>query len=240
MTRAKLPTYKLNQERQVSVQIYEFLRQLIIENYLMPDDKISENEIAEHFGVSRMPVRIAINGLINCGLVKVFPQKGSFVTKISVKNLNEICFMRCAIETSSLRNSIKLDEKSREKIVNKLARNVEKQHALKQNKQNNLQGKLLTLDDDFHSTICQFSNTKLAWETLQKLKSNMDRIRYLTIGETISSVEHIVSDHDNLFNEIKNKNIENACEYLSKHLYEITGTYKKVQAEHSQWFSAED
>ena len=68
----------------------------------------------------------------------------------------------------------------------------------------------------------------------------MDRIRYLTIGETISSVEHIVSDHDMLFNEIKNKNIEKACDYLNKHLYEITGTYIKVQAEHSQWFSTED
>lgn len=241
MKRVKLPTYKLNQERQVSVQIYEFLRQLIVENYLLPDDKISENEIAAHFNVSRMPVRVAINGLINCGLVEVFPQKGSFVTKISVKNLNEICFMRCAIETSSLKEGLKLTDKNYNKIVNKLAKNLEKQQALKANKQNNTQqGKLLTLDDDFHATICMFSNTQLAWDTLQKLKSNMDRIRYLTIGDTISSIEHIVSDHEALFDAIKNKNIKTACNKLSTHLYEITETYIKVQAENAQWFVADD
>lgn len=236
MERRKLPAYKLSKDSPIAFQIFYFLRQLIVENFLVPNDKISENEIAEHFDVSRMPVRAAINDLINCGLVEVFPQKGSFVTKISASNLNDICFMRCAIECQALRESIKLNSKEFDKIIKLLEKNLLKQKALNGKKGKNVHGKFLSLDDDFHSTICQFSSTKLAWETLQKLKSNLDRIRYFTIQEDISSAESLVAEHEILFNYIKNKEQQKAIDTLSSHLYEITKTYTIVKDRHNDWF----
>lgn len=236
MERKKLPSFKLSKDSAITSQIFYFLRQLIVENFLVPNDKISENEIADHFAVSRMPVRVALNDLIHCGLVEVFPQKGSFVTKISANNLKDICFMRCAIECQSLRESIKLNSKDFNKVITKLEKIVVKQHKLQDMKIKNVHGKFLSLDDEFHNTICNFSSTKLAWETIQKLKSNMDRIRYFTIQEDVSTMATLIHEHDELFELIKNKNIQEAITLLYKHLYEITKTYTIVKNRHNDWF----
>ena len=239
MPRRKLPSCKLSKDHPISEQIFYFFFFFIVENFLVPTDKISENEIAEHFDVSRMPVRAAINELINCGLVEVFPQKGSFVTKISAKNLKDICFMRCAIECQALRESLNLNDKDFNKIINKLERIMQKQRNLTDSISNKSHGKFLSLDDNFHSTICQFSSTQLAWDTIQKVKSNMDRIRYFTIHENISSINTLVNEHDELFACIKNKDIQKAIDLLSKHLYEITKTYHIVRKNHNDWFLEE-
>ena len=233
MDKKLLPKLKLSPNRTLSSQIYEFLRHQIVEKTILPGTQLSENDLTAHFDVSRTPVREAINHLSRDGLVEIQPQNGTFVTKISVNKLFEICFIRCAIETEAVRASLTLDDKLFKVVIKKLEKILEQQRKLK-GKQHT-EAKFLMLDDEFHKAICEFSQTSLAWEVLEGVKANMDRIRYLSIG-TFSTIDDLLKDHEDLLHAIETKDAHTACDLLRKHAYEITKTYKPVMEKNANWF----
>lgn len=218
-------------------QIYDFLRHQIVAKRIIPGTPLSENDLAAHFNVSRQPVHEALNKLSLNGLIEILPQKGSFVSKISVSNLLEICFIRYAIECQAIRRSVKLNKRSFKRICDKLTRGIEQQKKWLANQDAN--EKFLDLDDNFHKAICDFSQTSLAWNTLQNAKANMDRIRYLTIG-TLSNPEELIKTHEEILEAIVTQNVERACELIEQHAYEITHTYKGIMEQNKEWFLDEN
>jgi DNA-binding GntR family transcriptional regulator len=74
------------------------LREAIMEGALEPGQRIVESAVAEHFGVSRAPVREAIMELQKQGLVRIVPRKGAFVVKWTLQDLWEIYTLRQALE----------------------------------------------------------------------------------------------------------------------------------------------
>lgn len=62
--------------------VYETLRRKVLTLELPPGAALSENELAAALGVSRTPVRESLILLAEEGLVQVFPQVGSFVSRV--------------------------------------------------------------------------------------------------------------------------------------------------------------
>lgn len=69
--------------------LYRNLRKNIIYNRLKPGDFISEKNIAEVFAVSRTPIREAIGILVGEELLEVYPQRGTYVSKINMKRVRK-------------------------------------------------------------------------------------------------------------------------------------------------------
>ena len=233
MDRNLFPKIKFKQGATLTSQIYDFLRHQIVAKRVVPKTPLSENDLASHFNVSRQPVHEALNKLSLNGLIDIIPQKGTFVSKISGNNLLEICFVRCAIECQSIRSAAKLDQKSCQKVLAKLIKNLEQQK--KWLESDGANEKFLDLDDNFHKTICEFSKTNLAWNVLENVKANMDRIRYLTIG-TISDAKDLIDTHEQILSYILNQDYNGACNLIEKHAFEITKTYKHIISQHEEWF----
>lgn len=217
-------------------QAYHVLRELIIENRLKPGDMLSENDLAQGLGVSRMPVRKALDHLAADGLIRILPKKGSIVEKIPVTGLREICFMRAAVETASIRSITALPASAARRILGKLERNIKAQDKTAEQGSTDTGARFLKLDDDFHATLCQLSGTALAWDTIDHLKANMDRIRYFTIVGKVTKIPDLVAEHRAVYEAVAAGRLEEACELLRSHLYEIGETYKEVKAQNSGWF----
>lgn len=79
---------------------YEALRDDILYFRRTPGEPLSENRLAAQYGISRTPVRDAVAKLASEGLVEVFPQRGSAVSRISPKRVREFVFMRRVLETA--------------------------------------------------------------------------------------------------------------------------------------------
>ena len=60
-------------------QIYDILRQQIMDGTLRPGDKIVEQSIADQLNVSRSPAREAIKQLVGDGFLTYIPNRGAFV-----------------------------------------------------------------------------------------------------------------------------------------------------------------
>lgn len=237
LTYPKLQRLRLTRDRPVSAQIYDFLRQAITETRIKPGTPFSENELSQHFAVSRQPVREALMRLRLDGLLTVIPQRGTLVEKISVSNLKQICFLRCAIETASIQNAPKLPEETFEHIIRQLEVNVQEQKLLPGH--TDITSLFLQKDDEFHSLICSLSGCPLAWNTIQSIKGQMDRIRYLSQGGS-SPYDLLISDHEGIVQALSARDFALACERLSIHLHEIMQTYEEIRRNNAQWFLSED
>jgi len=71
-------------------QITQFLTNAIIEGRLKEGERLIENELQRKFGISRAPIRESFRILEKNGLVITIPRKGTFVRKITQKDIEEI------------------------------------------------------------------------------------------------------------------------------------------------------
>lgn len=231
-----LPKLRLSPKKVISPQIYDFLRKHITETTIKPGTLLSENSLSAHFHVSRQPVREALMRLSYEGLLSVLPQRGSVVERIDVRELFQIVFVRTAIEKECILNSVRLDPKIRRNIFKQMEKVLEKQRQCKHD--DNVRGNYLYLDDLFHEKICALSGTPLAWRTIQSIKGQMDRIRFL--GNSISDpIDTYTDEHEEIYLALKEGDLEISIAHLTAHLRNILENHKKVMSEYRDWFTPE-
>ncbi len=79
-------------------RIQDCLRQAILDGSLSPGQKLIEGEIARQFGVSRSPVREAIQDLEQQGYVVKRPRRGTFVVELTPQDVAEVFSLRILLE----------------------------------------------------------------------------------------------------------------------------------------------
>src|ERR1700754_3976033 len=88
----------LDRDRQAAPQVFERLRGMILALELPPGSPLSRTTLAEQFGVSSTPIRDALMRLEEEGLVEVFPQYATVVSRIDVGLAQQAHFLRQALE----------------------------------------------------------------------------------------------------------------------------------------------
>jgi len=86
--------------------VTEWLRENIVNGTLEPGTQLSEVDLATSFGVSRGPVREALQRLIQEGLVRSEPHRGVFVPVLSEEDVVDIYLVRDALESSAVKHII--------------------------------------------------------------------------------------------------------------------------------------
>lgn len=100
----------------VAEQVANVLRQSIAEGSLAAGTPLRQDDLAERFGFSRVPVRDALRQLEAEGIVSIHPTKGAHVARMDAAENREIFAVRALLEGEALRLSIpnlgkeKLDE----------------------------------------------------------------------------------------------------------------------------------
>ncbi|WCK55982.1 GntR family transcriptional regulator [Aneurinibacillus sp. Ricciae_BoGa-3] len=83
-------------------RVYFHLRDQIIYNEIKPGSRIDYHQITEDLGVSRTPIRDALNRLQQDGLIEVKPRSGTYVRIPQVKDIAEIYDLRKALERQAV------------------------------------------------------------------------------------------------------------------------------------------
>lgn len=87
--------------RSLTDLVRERVRGLIVDGSFGLGEMISEDRLAAALGVSRSPVRDALNELKAIGLVVVIPKRGSFVFDPSLDDVEKICEYRSLLEAAA-------------------------------------------------------------------------------------------------------------------------------------------
>src|SRR5438552_13885037 len=91
-------TERLDRDRQAAPQVFDRLRSMIISLALPPGSALSRAALAGQFGVSSTPIRDALMRLDEEGLVEVFPQYATVVSRIDIGLAQQAHFLRQALE----------------------------------------------------------------------------------------------------------------------------------------------
>jgi DNA-binding GntR family transcriptional regulator len=82
------------------------LREEILDGRLPAGSRLVEAELAERFGVSRGPIRDALQEMVRTGLAVDHPRRGTFVSSLTERDLEEVYVIRRAIEEAAARLAI--------------------------------------------------------------------------------------------------------------------------------------
>lgn len=83
-------------------QVYQLLKQDIFNFRLFPGDRFSETDIAQHYGVSRTPMRDALFRLLREGYLEVGFRRGWKVSEINFEQLDQLYDLRIVLELASI------------------------------------------------------------------------------------------------------------------------------------------
>ena len=150
---ALLSDVSLESRKTLVSQIFEKIRDLIVEVKLRPGQPISENEVADALSASKTPVREALIRLEEAGLVNIVPRSGSYVTPISVDRYIEACFVRLLLETGAVRRAAPHSDDTQ--AMARLSDLLDAQK--KAHEEDDLVG-FFALDEDLHRAFFEIAN----------------------------------------------------------------------------------
>lgn len=187
------------------------MRRNIVMGELEPGAHLKEPALAQHFGVSRLPVREAIAQLEREGLVRSEPRRGAFVVGITEQAISDIYECRLLLESCALRRAA---ERIDEQGLAALAALIDQMDAGVAAGQVQL---VAASDMAFHRLIIDRSGSRAlstAWEPLTPLIETA-----LGIAEAaVPDLPTAVGGHRGILLALQHRDGEGAVRLMSEHL----------------------
>ncbi|WP_299840442.1 GntR family transcriptional regulator [uncultured Jannaschia sp.] len=208
-------------------QLHIILRDRIIRNDLRPEERLSEAEVAQRYGVSRQPVREAFIRLALEGLITIRPQRSTSVARIALASVHDARFLREAIEADIVRL---LAEDPDPATVAELRALIDRQRALGPGDA----PAFIAADDAFHRALASGAGKAGIWSRVQGLKAQMDRVRFLSFGQL--PAPKLVAQHALIVEAIAAGDPDGAERAARLHLRAILHDLPHIVAAHPQFF----
>lgn len=217
----------------IAPQLVAALRRAIIASELRPGAALSEKEIAGRFGVSRQPVREAFIKLAEAGLVQVLPSRGTYVMKISLREVANARFVREAVECALARSASRLIDPDG---VARLRRLIAEQSAAAG--RGDYSG-FTALDEAFHQAIAEIVDCDYAGRVVESARAQTDRVRYLSLPGT-SPIPLLITQHNAIVDALEAGDPDLAATAMRIHLREILNALPRIAAAHPELFADEE
>jgi DNA-binding GntR family transcriptional regulator len=221
--------FSLDRRLPAAEQVYRLMREAIITCRLEPNEAISENRLCGMFDVSRSPVRTAITRLAEDGLIDIFPQRGTFVAPINLKQVREAQFARAALEVALAAAAARRwrDEFTREIKAN-LA--IQVKHA----RSGDSWGFYLD-NEGFHQLIARAAELEGVWATVQSVKMLWDRIGHIANRVPAHTAE-IIAEHREIVEALERRSPKQAGAAMTRHLESVDHAIARLRPMHADYF----
>lgn len=212
-TLATTLTPEINKRESQDMVIYNQIFDAILAQRLLPGTKLTEEELAGIFNVSRTVVRRALLRLSQDCIVDIKPNRGASVACPTVKQAREIILARRIIEVEIIREVVKtIDQDQLEMLRQTVTRE-------KDNVEKDLRGSGIRLSGDFHLILAQISNNKTLTKYVRELipQTSLIIARYEKPG--FANCSHI--EHFELIDTIEAGDTDAAAALMDVHLQHI-------------------
>lgn len=206
--------YEVYNHKTLREIIYEDLKNQILRGKLIPGTRLMEIDLSKKMGASRTPIREALKMLAEDNLVAIEPNKGAYVSKISLRDLLEIIEIRESMDGStSYHAAERIDEATKDKLYNAM---VNYNKAAK----NGDQSQMIKWDTAFHSIIVEATGNKVMMQIADQIRELVLRFRYLYYGDFERSA-HVEPEHLAIYEAIVSGDAEKAKEASQLHIRNI-------------------
>lgn len=224
---------EINLSAPIVAQIIQILRQSIVEMRLKPGEAMSEKEIAARYGVSRQPVREAFIKLSEAGLLQVLPSRGTFVVKISVRDVLNARFVREAIECALVRTAaVLVTPMDLARLDRLIVEQIEAAGSADP-------GRFYDLDEAFHRTIAECCECEPALRVIESARAQMDRVRFLSLPEA-TPIPVLIEQHRAIVEGLRRGSAAEAEAAMRLHMREILSALPRLAEMFPDMFDSTD
>jgi len=198
-------------DRLPSAKIRDSLEQRIVEGELGNGKRLDETELSGFYGVSRTPVREALQRLAESGLAEHLPRRGTFVRSPSLSQLVEMFEVMAELECMAIRlaarratsNDIDALEKDNETCRAAVAANDTK--------------KYYEINARLHGRIYQMSGNSFLANEARRLHDRLRPFRRLQL-RVRGRMEESMAEHDIILAALRDGDADRAMETMRKHI----------------------
>ena len=190
--------------------VFQVIRTAIVRGELPGDMPLRQDEISTALSVSHIPVREAFRQLEAQGLVRIYPNRGAVVTKLSCKQLSDVIDTRILLEVGALRLALPhITEED-------LARARELLELFSKEK-DPIKGAELNLK--LHFSLYDPCDNQTLLSLIDQMHANVDRYITPFFGkEEVSAELYTVDEHSQIISACESKDTELATAILRTHL----------------------
>lgn len=204
------------QRTSLKAQVYEYLKQSIINGELKVGEIYSEQYFADKLSISRTPVREAILQLKHENLVEIKANRGIVIKPLYLDEITKIIETRLAIEgySSTILAKNSTDKRAIE-LITSLIENLQRQQSILQ--KDNAYYDFMKLDLEFHQKIIDFTENNYFTEIIKMLRTRLE-IATLTSLHTEHRLIDAYLEHVALINAIKTGDASKAFKAFDFHM----------------------
>ena len=197
----------------LSTEVATRLRNAIRTGEFPLGTRLVERDLAERLGVSRIPVREAIQQLVEEGLVQKTPHRGTFVHRPTHNEIEEISSLRVLLECFVVERVIANWQPSHEARLREIVATMRSAAA-----DNDIQ-QLFEQDYLFHSVLWEIADHTLLLEVVSGLRARINRfLAEATAVLPASERDMHIDTHDQLIDIFQNGNIDEAKQEITNHV----------------------
>lgn len=192
--------------------VADLIRHLILSRQLQSGERLVQSQLAERLGVSRTPVREALQKLASEGLVTFSPYKGASVAEFSSSELEDIYSIRIALEGFCARLAAPLVTDEQLEKLEALFNRMKEQYL----RGDRLQ--LLVANREFYSVLFAVPGQPRLYELTMKYLDMADVYRRMALAQELY-FKHIIDGHEKLLATLRMRDPE-AVERLLRTQFE--------------------
>ncbi len=181
---------------------------------LKPGEKFFETGISEDLGVSRTPIREALNRLEHEGLIKSLPNKGYSVSDLTATEIEELFEIREALEVLALRTAarnackedwIRLEQEIKSRSLYQ-EKELEKRHS-----------QYFKEAHEFHQEIARISGKETLKQMIDMVSEKINRFQWMNLFLT-DRAGRSRNEHMEIICFLKEGKIEDAVVATQEHI----------------------
>lgn len=201
----------IKQKGSLSDRAYEEIKKAITMMKIKPGDSLIEEELANRLGISRTPVRVALQKLSYEGLIEI-QTRGYVVTRLSLNQFINLCVVRESIEVLSIQQACLNRDDNDIKLLKK---NIQKQLALNIKTETD-EFNFLELDRALHLYIAESTKNEFIVKMIHRTHEYYKRYVYFT--SFINRVNIVLNDHVEIVKMIEKRDLNKAGLVMKNHL----------------------
>lgn len=215
-------------------ETYQDMCERITSLQLKPGQKISENQMGEDYGVSRSVIRTVFTRLSQRRLVEIYPQRGTYISKIDLDFISDLLLLRTAIEKEILYEIFEtMDQSQREGLMNQLRDNLERQKKYSQSSGYEVDFKYL--DSEFHRILIDSVQRHNLMDLMAEHMIHIARWRNFDVTFA-HRVPELIQEHEAIYQAILDNRGGRAMRAMSAHLETISKIADQARAEYPEYF----
>jgi DNA-binding GntR family transcriptional regulator len=210
-------------------RIADKLRELIVEAHIKPGDPIIEMDLATQLGVSRAPLREALQILNSEGLIEVIPYHKTTVRNLTRRDITELYSLRSALESLAMRQIIKQGDPQ---SIAVLEAHYEEMLAAADNGE---AARASALDHQFHTTMIMLSNNKLLIKTWGQVSQRVRQVLALRDPQR-TDIRKIARSHRVLIDAIIAGDTHQSDDLCEAHIMDASALIVKIWDDDEQGY----